>query len=224
MRRKILVIAVVVTLLCGTLFYAASGHNYHYAIDYDALFATQQTNANSGERRMVDMIADDSYLIEQGDSTVFILVGNFAAHHNGTVILADSAIRYPNQSFECFGNVLINQNDTYAYGDRAVYDRANSTATIYSELVKVVDGDAVMYTYNCMFDTAEDVGVFYDGCYVNKGESHMEAERGYYYTKTHELIAVDNVEMRDDKYLMTGDSVIFNTQTEIFHTDNHRIR
>lgn len=214
MRRKILVIAVVVTLLCGTLFYAASGHNYHYAIDYDALFATQQTNANSGERRMVDMIADDSYLIEQGDSTVFILVGNFAAHHNGTVILADSAIRYPNQSFECFGNVLINQNDTYAYGDRAVYDRANSTATIYSELVKVVDGDAVMYTYNCMFDTAEDVGVFYDGCYVNKGESHMEAERGYYYTKTHELIAVDNVEMRDDKYLMTGDSVIFNTQTE----------
>ena len=214
MRRKILVIAVVVTLLCGTLFYAASGHNYHYAIDYDALFATQQTNANSGERRMVDMIADDSYLIEQGDSTVFILVGNFAAHHNGTVILADSAIRYPNQSFECFGNVLINQNDTYAYGDRAVYDRANSTATIYSELVKVVDGDAVMYTYNCMFDTAEDVGVFYDGCYVNKGESHMEAERGYYYTKTHELIAVDNVEMRDEKYLMTGDSVIFNTQTE----------
>ena len=212
MRRKILVPIVVVCLLCGALFYAASGHNYHYAVDYDTLFAAKQPNG--GERRMVDMIADDSYLIEQGDSTVFILVGNFAAHHNGTVILADSAIRYPNQSFECFGNVLINQNETYAYGDRAVYDRANSTATIYSELVKVVDGDAVMYTYNCMFDTAEDVGVFYDGCYVNKGESHMEAERGYYYTKTHELIAVDNVEMRDEKYLMTGDSVIFNTQTE----------
>ena len=214
MRRKILVPIVVVCLLCGALFYAASGHNYHYAVDYDALFATPQTKSKSAERHMVDMIADDSYLIEQGDSTVFILVGNFAAHHNGTVILADSAIRYPNQSFECFGNVLINQNETYAYGDRAHYDRANSTATIYSELVKVVDGEAVMYTYNCVFDTAEDVGVFYDGCYVNKGESHLEAERGYYYTKTHNLIAVDNVEMRDEKYLMTGDSVIFNTQTE----------
>ena len=214
MRRKILVPFVVVSLLCGALFYAASGHNYHYAVDYDALFAAPQTKSKSAERHMVDMIADDSYLIEQGDSTVFILVGNFAAHHNGTVILADSAIRYPNQSFECFGNVLINQNETYAYGERAHYDRGNSTATIYSELVKVVDGDAVMYTYNCVFDTAEDVGVFYDGCYVNKGESHLEAERGYYYTKTHNLIAVDNVEMRDEKYLMTGDSVIFNTQTE----------
>ncbi|MBO7263204.1 MAG: hypothetical protein J6U93_01635 [Alistipes sp.] len=212
MRRKILVPVVVVCLLCGALFYAASGHNYHYVVDYDTLFVAPQPK--SAERHMVDMVADDSYLIEQGDSTVFILVGNFAAHHNGTVILADSAIRYPNQSFECFGNVLINQNETYAYGDRAEYDRANSTATIFSELVKVVDGEAVMYTYNCIFDTAGDVGIFYDGCYVNKGESHLEAERGYYYTKTHNLIAVDNVEMRDEKYLMTGDSVIFNTQTE----------
>lgn len=212
MRRKILVPFIVVCLLCGTLFYAASGRNYHYVLDYDALFVAPKTK--SAEKRMVDMIADDSYLIEQGDSTVFILVGNFAAHHNGTVILADSAIRYPNQSFECFGNVLINQNETYAYGDRAEYDRINSTATIYSDLVKVVDGDAVMYTYNCVFDTAENTGIFYNGCYVRKGESHLEADRGYYNTKTHDLIAVDNVEMRDEKYLMKGDSVIFNTQTE----------
>ena len=211
MRRKILVPIVVICLLCGALFYAASGRNYHYAVDYDALFAAPKKSA---ERRMVDMIADDSYLIEQGDSTIFILVGNFAAHHNGTVILADSAIRYPNQSFECFGHVLINQNDTYAYGERAKYNRANSTATIYSELVKVVDGDAVMYTYDCVFDTDQNIGIFYNGCYVNKGENHLEAEKGYYNTKTHNLIAVNNVEMRDEKYLMKGDSVIFNTQTE----------
>lgn len=199
-------------MLCGALFYAASGHNYHHAIEYDAIF--MQSKKSTSEKRMVDMLADDSYLIEQGDSTIFILVGNFAAHHNGTVILADSAVRYPNQSFECFGNVLINQNETYAYGDRAEYNRANSTATIYSELIKVVDGEAVMYTYNCTFDTEAEIGHFYDGCYVKKNESHLEAERGYYNTNTHDLIAVDNVEMRDDTYIMKGDSVIFNTQTE----------
>lgn len=215
MRRKIFVPVILISLLCGALFYAASGHNYHYAIEYDAIFSQSQSKkSGSSDRHMVDMLADDSYLIEQGDSTIFILVGNFAAHHNGTVILADSAVRYPNQSFECFGNVLINQNDTYAYGDRAEYNRANSTATIYSELVKVVDGEAVMYTYDCTFDTEAEIGHFYNGCYAKKDESHLEAERGYYYTKSHELIAVDNVEMRDDKYIMKGDSVIFNTQTE----------
>ena len=116
MRRKIITPIILFALLFGALFYAASGHNYHYQIDSDSLFAVPQPKGSS-DRRMVDMIADDSYLVDKGDSTIFILVGNFAAHHNGTVILADSAVRYSNQSFECFGNVLINQNDTYAYGE-----------------------------------------------------------------------------------------------------------
>ena len=213
MHRKIVTPVVVLSLLLGALFYAASGRNYRYHIDSDSLFSTPQSKGSS-DRRMVDMVADDSYLIEKGDSTIFILVGNFAAHHNGTVILADSAVRYSNQSFECFGNVLINQNETYAYGERAEYNRDNASAKLYSELVKVVDGDAVMYAYNCEFNTAENMGYFYDGCYVEKGDNLLEAERGYYNTKTHDLIAVDNVEMRDDTYLMMGDSVIFNTETE----------
>lgn len=215
MRNRFIATGIIVLLLLGTLFYGASGKSYWRSASSagDAVAEAPQTTS-SGNRRMVDMVADDSYLIERGDSTIFILVGNFAAHHNGAVILADSAVRYSNQSFECFGNVLINQNSTYAYGERAEYNRNNSTATIYSELIKVVDGEAIMYTYNCTFDTANEVGHFYGGCYVEKGESLMESDRGYYYTDSHELIAVDNVEMRDATYQMVGDSVIFNTETE----------
>ena len=215
MRLKYLFPILFVVFIVGVFCITANEHNY---VTYNDIATIQHHAApqhnTSGERRMVDMIADDSYLIEKGDSTIFILVGNFAAHHNGAVILADSAVRYSNQSFECFGNVLINQNSTYAYGDRAAYNRINSTATLYSDLIKVVDGEAVMYTYNCTFDTANEVGRFSGGCYVDKGESHMESDRAYYYTETHELIAVDNVEMRDETYLMKSDSIIFNTQTE----------
>ena len=215
MRIKYLFPILFIVFIVGVFCITANEHNY---VTYNDISTTQSHVAprenTSEERRMVDMIADDSYLIEKGDSTIFILVGNFAAHHNGAVILADSAVRYSNQSFECFGNVLINQNSTYAYGDRASYNRMNSTATLYSDLIKVVDGEAVMYTYNCSFDTANEVGRFSGGCYVDKGESHMESDRGYYYTESHELIAVDNVEMRDETYLMNSDSVIFNTQTE----------
>ena len=215
MRLKYIFPILFLLLTVGVFCITASEHDYiTYSEQSDPEPAVETTQRPTSERRMVDMIADDSYLIEKGDSTIFILVGNFAAHHNGAVILADSAVRYSNQSFECFGNVLINQNSTYAYGDRAAYNRINSTATIYSDLIKVVDGEAVMYTYECTFDTANEVGRFGGGCYVEKGESLMESDRGYYYTDTHELIAVDNVEMRDATYLMTGDSVIFNTQTE----------
>ena len=221
MQRKRVLSIVVLSLVLGAFLYAASGRMVRGYLPLSEVVAPAsesmpqaQPKKSSGDRHLVDMVADDSYLIDKGDSTIFILVGNFAAHHNGAVILADSAVRYSNQSFECFGNVLINQNTTYVYGDRAEYNRDESRATVFSELVKVVDGDAVMYTYHCTFDTAAEVGKFHGGCYVDKGESHMESERGYYNTSTHELIAVDRVEMRDETYQMTGDSVIFNTQTE----------
>ncbi|MBO5881985.1 MAG: hypothetical protein J6Q21_01945 [Alistipes sp.] len=211
MRLKYIFPLLFVVFTVGVFYITASEHDY---ISYGDIDSYAMPDNEGGERRMVDMIADDSYLIEKGDSTIFILVGNFAAHHNGTVILADSAVRYSNQSFECFGNVLINQNSTYAYADRAAYNRMSSSATLFSDLIKIVDGEAVMYTYHCTFDTANEVGRFSGGCYVEKGASLMESDRGYYYTDTHELIAVDNVEMRDETYLMTGDSVIFNTNTE----------
>ena len=217
MRLKYVFPILFLLLTVGVFCITASEHDYIMYTETPEVVATPSPAPQqrpSSDRRMVDMIADDSYFIEKGDSTIFILVGNFAAHHNGAVILADSAVRYSNQNFECFGNVLINQNSTYAYGDRATYNRIKSSATIYSEIVKVVDGDAVMYTYNCTFDTAKEVARFTGGCYVEKGKSLMESDRAFYYTKTHELIAVDRVEMRDETYQMTGDSVIFNTKTE----------
>ena len=223
MFRKNIATLIVALLVAGFFLYAASGKMFirYSTFEYvepvappSSFDAVAAQGKGSSDRRMVDMTADDSYLIEKGDSTIFILVGHFAAHHNGAVILADSAVRYSNQSFECFGNVLINQNSTYIYGERAEYNRRNNTAKVFSRLVKVVDEDAVMYTYYCKFNTASSLGEFSGGCYVEKCDNLLEAEKGYYNTKTHELKAVNRVQMRDDTYEVISDSVIFNTQTE----------
>ena len=208
-------------LVAGAFLYAASGMmfvRYSYTPEPQPAKTktptlSSQQNSNT-DKRMVDMTADDSYLIEKGDSTIFILVGNFAAHHNGAVIVADSAVRYSNQSFVCFGNVLINQNSTYIYGERAEYNRNSNTARVFSKLVKVVDEDAVMYTYQCKFNTAKSMGEFSGGCYVQKEDNILEAEKGFYNTKTHELKAISRVQMRNNDYEVLSDSVIFNTKTE----------
>ena len=221
MRRKNLTTLIVMILVAGAFLYAASGKmfvRYSYTPEPQPVeakaTAPSSQQSNNPDKRMVDMTADDSYLIEKGDSTIFILVGNFAAHHNGAVILADSAVRYSNQSFVCFGNVLINQNSTYIYGERAEYNRNNNTAKVYSKLVKVIDEDAVMYTYQCNFNTAKSLGEFGGGCYVEKEDNILEAEKGFYDTKTHELKAIHRVQMRNNDYEILSDSVIFNTQTE----------
>ena len=104
--------------------------------------------------KVVDFVADRGYPIPYGDTTATVLVGHFAAQHNGAVITCDSAIRYNDKRIECFGNVLINKKETYIYGDRADYNGEINEARVYAPLVKVVDGDATLYTY-CLLYTSD---------------------------------------------------------------------
>ena len=113
-----------------------------------------------------------------------------------------------------FGNVLINKNTTYIYGDRAEYDGEQNIARVYSDLVKVVDGDATLYTYTFLFDTKANIGLFDDGGVLINRDNLLEAVRGYYYADTKELVAVDKVEMRNEEYELAGDSVVYNMATD----------
>ena len=176
----------------------------------------------SGEKKIIHLKSDLSGPIAPGDSVLF-LVGNVAAQHNGAVITCDSAVRYSDTRVECFGNVLINKNTTYMYGERADYDGAINEVRVYSELVKVVDGDATLYTPNFSFNTEENIGEFWGGGVLTNRENVMEAQRGYYFADKKELVAVDEVEMRNEEYQMRGDSVIYNTETEnaFFHRNTH---
>lgn len=165
------------------------------------------------ETRIVHLKSDLSGPVKKGDSVIF-MVGNFAAQHNGTVITCDSAVRYSDAHLECFGNVLINKNTTYIYGDRADYNRDLNRVIIYSPIVKVVDGDATLYTRHFEFNTKENIGQFKNGGVLTNRDNLIEADRGYYYADTKELIGVDRVEMRNEEYEMRGDSVVYNMATD----------
>lgn len=166
-----------------------------------------------GEKKLIDLKSDLMGPVAPGDSVVF-LVGNFAAQHNGAVITCDSAVRYSDMRIEFFGNVLINKNTTYIYGDRAEYDGNVNEARVYSDIVKVVDGDATLYTYKFLFNTKTNVGEFANGGVLTNRENLLEAVRGYYYADTKELVAVEQVEMRNDEYELKGDSVVYNMATD----------
>ncbi|MDE5622036.1 MAG: hypothetical protein K2I59_03470, partial [Alistipes sp.] len=173
-----------------------------------------QRPAPSGEgKKIVDVKSDLSGPVAPGDSAVFF-VGNFAAQHNGTVITCDSAVRYSDMHLEFFGNVLINKNTTYIYGDRAEYDGEANEARIYSDIVKVVDGDATLYTYEFLFNTLDNVGQYGGGGVLTNRDSRLETQRGYYYGDTKELVGVDQVQMRNEEYELTGDSVVYDMATD----------
>ena len=182
--------------------------------------APGQEAESEGEKKLIDLKSDLMGPVAPGDSVVF-LVGNFAAQHNGAVITCDSAVRYSDMRIEFFGNVLINKNTTYIYGDRAEYDGNVNEARVYSDIVKVVDGDATLYTYQFLFNTKTNVGEFANGGVLTNRENLLEAIRGYYYADTKELVAVEKVEMRNDEYELKGDSVVYNMATDNAYFFDH---
>ncbi len=182
-------------------------------------------NATQSDDKLVDIKADLVYPYKIDDTTsVLCMVGQFAAQHNGAVITADSAVRYGDDRLECFGNVLINKNTTYAYADRAEYDGARNIASLYAPLVKVVDEDVVMYTYNFTFNTLTNVGRYWGGGVTTKEADMMESQRGYYYADDRRVVGVDEVELQGEGYLLTGDSVIYEMDGErAYFFDNTNI-
>ena len=175
--------------------------------------ATQQTEPQKPLRRKVDIMADEVRPYNDDKDSIVYFLGNFAAHHNGAVISCDSAVRYGDSRIGFFGRVIINQDSIYIYGDSAVYDGVSNIAEIYAPIVKVIDGDALLYTYNFTFNTAEKIGKYYGGGVLVQDNDIMESLRGYYYADSHDVICVEQVEMHGADYDMKSDSAIFNTET-----------
>lgn len=195
--RRFLTIAFVLSAVGATMFAQPGGRR-----------------AAQPEKKVVDLKADVMYPIDFRDTSAICLVGNVAFYHSGAVITCDSAVRYSEKHMECFGNVLINKNDTYVYGDRADYNGETHVANVYSDLVKVVDGDATLYTYKFLFNTKSNIGEFGDGGVVTSRENRLESDRGYYYADDRTVICVDRVEIRSEEYDLTGDSVVYNLSTD----------
>lgn len=211
MRRRVVAAAVLLFVLAGFVFAGGSGMP---ALQRQPQTVSQPDNSSDDGGGMIDLKSDDGFQREIAGVTLQILVGNVSAHHNGAVIVCDSAVRHSDSRLECFGNVLINKGTTYVYGDRADYDREKGEARVYSEIVKVVDRGATLYTYNFKFNTETDIGEYYGGGVVVDEDNLLESERGYYYSDQKDIICVEHVQMRNDTYEMTGDSVVYNVETD----------
>ncbi len=175
-------------------------------------FGQQQTPS----RARVDLKADVGHLLRRGDTTIQVLVGNVVFHHNGAIIVCDSAMRYSESYVECFRNVIVQKDSTLIYGDRADYNGATNLANIYSLLVKTVDKDMTMYSHDKLqFNTVTNVGSYEQGGTISQKDNLMEASRASYYANTRDIYFVDRVKMRNNDYTISTDSMSYNFDSEV---------
>lgn len=176
------------------------------------------------QRKLVDFRADITRPIKiTPDSSAVNLLGNVILYHNGAVVTSDSAVRYSENYMEFFKRVVINQDNTYIYGDRLEYNGETNVVNVYAPIIKVVSDSSELYTYNMTFNTLDKVGEFYGTGTLTQGDNMMESERGYYYVDTREVVGVQNVELTNPEYKMKSDSVRYNLDDETaeFFTTTH---
>ncbi len=180
-----------------------------------------QAQKDREQKKPVDIKADVSYFDREAnkargiEENAIIFVGNVVFHQNKAVITCDSMIRYSDKRFEFFRNVIINKDSTYVYGDRAEYNGEINLARVYSPIIKVIDGDATLYTYNFTFNTLDNIGIYFGGGVMYQKDNVMESEKGYYYSDLREIVGVHNVEMKNKDYTVVSDSVRYNMETEV---------
>lgn len=127
MKKSLTAIFVTLSAMVSILFAGSSGMPQLPERGRDS--AEEQTKSD----KYINMRSDAGRQTElggKGGKKILIAVGNFAAHHNGTVITCDSTVRYSDTHLECFGKVLINKGTTYIYGDRAEYDGEKNESTL----------------------------------------------------------------------------------------------
>lgn len=175
------------------------------------------TGGAAAEKAVVDYLGDLMTKRSAQDSTIY-LIGNVAFHHNGTFIQCDSAHRYDDYRLEGFGNVIINKDSTFIYGDRVSYDGHTDMATVYSPLIKLVNGDLTMWVNDLIhFNTETSVGHYDGGAVITQRDNLMESDRGIYNGDSALIVFAGNVALRNDNYVMKTDSIAYDLDEEIVH-------
>jgi len=172
--------------------------------------AMEEQDNDTIQSALVDMVADVIEKRGKADSTIY-LIGNVIFHHNGAIIQCDSAKKYSSNSMDFFGHVLINKDSAYIYGDKASYDGRKNTAEVFAPIIKMMRGNAVLYTKNLIFNTKQNIGYFSDGgLIIHSDTNHMESLEGEYNSDINEITFRNRVAMRNPSYTAKSDSLRYN--------------
>jgi len=168
--------------------------------------------------RQVEILNSNTYRYERVDSltALQILVGQVHLREKATHFYADSTVINDNaRIIEAFGNVHINDNDSvHTYSDYLLYNMNTKIATLKKN-VRLTDDKTNLYTEELEYDVNQKVGIYRSGGRVENGTSVLTSEEGTYYAELKDVYFKNNVVLKDPKYDLKSDSLLYNTTSEI---------
>ena len=145
-----------------------------------------------------------------------ILRGNVKFRKGGMFMWCDSAYFYEaSNSLDAFGHVKMQQGDTlFVYADVLYYSGLDELAQLRHN-VRMINRDVTLYTDSLDYDMRNNLGYYFEGGKIVDSQNELSSVYGQYEPNTKNAEFLYDVELVNEKYVMSTDTLHYNTASHI---------
>jgi lipopolysaccharide export system protein LptA len=171
----------------------------------------------TGKQKIELIYADYDYIVKDKTTgqAMHRFVGKVHLKHNDVVMWCDSAHYSPSvNQVTAFSRIHIQQGDTLnMYGNHLFYDGKTEMAYI-KDNVELINKETHLYTNAIDYDVRKRIARYNTGGKITNAKNTLTSIVGIYYTSENLFHFKDSVKIVNPDYVMTADTMDYNTQTE----------
>lgn len=183
-----------------------------------SLQSQDKPNKQNGKSKIELKHADEDLVLNDPltGKGIHHLLGNVHIVHNQITMFCDSALFNPDKSqVEAFSKIHIEQGDTLdLYGDYLFYDGKTEMAFVKGNVI-LIDKETHLYTDSIHYDAGNEIARYNDRGRITNAENTLTSIIGVYYVSENLFHFKDSVKIVNPDYVMTADTMDYNTLSEI---------
>jgi hypothetical protein len=185
---------------------------------FSATLISQNLQTQPKEKKKIELKhADDDYIgrDKKTGKDWHRLIGNVWLIHKEISMKCDSAHYFPDKNqVIAFSRIHIEQGDTLdIYGNYLFYDGFTELA-IMNNNVELVDKETHLFTNSVKYDVRNEIAQYTDSGRITNGKNKLTSHIGIYYVSQSLFHFKDSVKIVNPDYVMTADTMDYNTKTE----------
>lgn len=176
------------------------------------------TRPGADTMKVVTLINADRLSYYRPDSLTDLqtLAGNVKLRQGTTVVNCDSAVLNKKTRYlEAFGNVHIIDNDTVNIRSQYLQYFVDTRIANLKNNVSLTDSKSTLLTQELQYDLNSKIGTYHNGGKLINQTSVLTSQEGTYYEELKDVYFKNNVDLKDPKYTLKTDSLLYNTSTQI---------
>jgi lipopolysaccharide export system protein LptA len=188
-----------------------------YLLFFISLPAQEVSQQKPGKRMIEVLNADEGIdLVDpRTGKRITRLLGNVGLRHKEVYMYCDSAHFFPGANqLKAYSRIRMNQGDTlHLSGDSLFYDGITENASVDGN-VELIDKETHLYTETVKYDVANEIARYNTGGRIINGQNTLTSIIGIYYVSRNLFNFKDSVKIVNPDYVMTADTMDYNTKTE----------